>query len=351
MAAVDSANSSLPPELRERLVRYAELAPCTTAFVDARTPGSDQKENFTIIGPGVAENPDQHVHIPEPHGFNIGGARQPPGCVNSQHSHTTAEVFVVHTGHWAFFTGEQGDEGRVELGPGDVISLPMQAFRGFENIGEETGFIFAALGGDDPGSVLWAPYVFEAASSHGLVLLENGQLIDTAAGETIPADAIRMPVTSTADMAELHTINSAQLERCVYRHKKLHSSQFEQTTDSTSLLGDEGIRETQVIGSAVRDAHIALPTGPLSGDKTFQLRHVQLQAGSATSTLTREQPEVLMMHSGAIELRVNDVPISLAAGDVFTIPVNATRKLINSSPGVAEIYVVHGTDSPVSQRI
>ena len=55
--------------LAERLVRYDELKPCTTAFIDTRTPGSKEKENFTIIGPGVAESPDQHVHIDIPHGF------------------------------------------------------------------------------------------------------------------------------------------------------------------------------------------------------------------------------------------------------------------------------------------
>ena len=70
-----------PQEMERGIVRYGDLRPCKTAFIDAHTPGSDQKENFTIIGPGVSENPDQHVHIAEPHGFNIGGARQPPGCV------------------------------------------------------------------------------------------------------------------------------------------------------------------------------------------------------------------------------------------------------------------------------
>ena len=72
--------------LESRVVRYADLKPCTNAFVDTRTPGSDRKENFTIIGPGVSENPNQHVHVPEPHGFNIGAARQPGGCLTSQHS-------------------------------------------------------------------------------------------------------------------------------------------------------------------------------------------------------------------------------------------------------------------------
>ena len=174
----------------ERLVRYDDLKPCTTAFIDTRTPGSAEKENFTIIGPGVAENTDQHVHISIPHGFNIGGARQPPNCVNSQHSHETAEVFIVHSGRWAFLLGPNGpneEDGKVELGPGDTISIPVHVFRGFKNIGNEVGFLFAILGGDDPGQVTWAPYVFDNAKQYGLLLLEDGSLVDTSGGERIPA--------------------------------------------------------------------------------------------------------------------------------------------------------------------
>ncbi len=36
-----------PSEMESRIVRYGELRPCKTAFIDAHTPGSDQKENFT----------------------------------------------------------------------------------------------------------------------------------------------------------------------------------------------------------------------------------------------------------------------------------------------------------------
>ena len=47
-------------DIESRIIRYGELIPCKTAFIDAHTPGSDQKENFTIIGAGVSESPDQH---------------------------------------------------------------------------------------------------------------------------------------------------------------------------------------------------------------------------------------------------------------------------------------------------
>jgi hypothetical protein len=45
-----------PQEMEKRIVRYGDLIPCKTAFIDAHTPGSDQKENFTIIGGGVSES-------------------------------------------------------------------------------------------------------------------------------------------------------------------------------------------------------------------------------------------------------------------------------------------------------
>ena len=76
-------------DLSDRIVRYGELKPCKTAFIDAHTPGSDRKENFTIIGGGVSESPDQHVHVNLPHGFNIGAAGQAPKCRNSLHVHRT----------------------------------------------------------------------------------------------------------------------------------------------------------------------------------------------------------------------------------------------------------------------
>ena len=40
-------------------------------------------------------------------------------------------------------------------------------FRGITNIGDDSGFLWAVLGGDDPGQVLWAPQVFDLAADHG----------------------------------------------------------------------------------------------------------------------------------------------------------------------------------------
>ena len=321
--------------LNQHLVRYVDLIPCTTAFIDTRTPGSKEKENFTIIGPGVSENPDQHVHIKRPHGFNIGGARQPPNCVNSQHSHDTAEVFVVQSGTWAFTTGEHGHDGCVVLGPGDTISIPTQAFRGFENIGEDEGFLFAVLGGDDPGRVTWAPYVFEQAKNYGLVLLENGALVDTAAGESLPNDVSPMPPTTLEIVERLQTLNDQQLEACVVRHCDVGNAPRVQ-----KFPGE--ITESHILGTASNGS--AQP--PLGWQHDFQLHHLRLEAGANTGLYSQAQEEVFMMHKGQLLIEVGEHVVTLHEGDVFTAPVSEPRQLSNALTEVAEVFVVHRGERP-----
>lgn len=188
-------------EVEKRIVRYGELVPCRTAFIDAHTPGSNQKENFTIIGAGVSESPDQHVHIKESPGFNIGAAGQPPKCRNSLHSHTTAEVFYVLKGRWRFFWGRTGDAGEVMLEEGDIFSIPTGVFRGFENVGTDYGMIMAVLGGNDAGGgVTWAPQVIEEAQGYGLILGENGRLYDSKKGEHLPQNIKPMSLLNEEEL-------------------------------------------------------------------------------------------------------------------------------------------------------
>ena len=201
-----------PQQMTDRIVRYGELKPCKTAFIDAHTPGSDQKENFTIIGGGVSESPDQHVHIADKIGFNIGAAGQPPKCRNSLHSHRTAEVFFVLKGRWRFFWGRWGDAGEVVLEEGDIINIPTGIFRGFENIGTDYGMIMAVLGGDDAGGgVIWAPQVIEDAAEHGLVLGENGRLYDTKKGEALPDGVSAMPLLSDTELKDYPELTAADV--------------------------------------------------------------------------------------------------------------------------------------------
>jgi len=296
-----------PAEMERRIVRYADLRPCYNAFIDTRSPGSEAKENFTVIGPGVSENPDQHVHIAEPHGFNIGGARQPVGCVNSQHSHDTAEVFVVHSGAWRFDLGEHGDDAQVHLGPGDTISLPTGVFRGFTATAPAAngspGYLFAILGGDDPGRVLWAPQVFDMARDYGLILLESGVLVDTAAGQTIPAGERPMPRTSAAQAAAMRVLRQEEAEQLIVRNDR-----------------GPGL----IIGAGAS----------LDWPHPFTLERLD----DPCETLTPMLPEVVFVHRGTVDVAWEGGSLSLGAGDTMTIPIGTQRTI----KGSAVLYRVCG---------
>ena len=326
-------NEALSTLLAARLVRYDELRPCTTAFIDTRTPGSAQKENFTIIGRGVAESPDQHVHIEIPHGFNIGGARQPPGCVNSQHSHETAEVFVIHSGTWAFYLGPERQDGKVILEPGDTISIPIHVFRGFENVGDDEGYMFAVLGGDDPGHVTWSPYVFENAKEYGLILLEDGSLVDTTIGESVPDHKRPMRPTTTADVEALRRLHADDMVNCIVRRSEL--------APETSRTGTN---EFPLIGAASET--VGLPAGRMDWPHGFHLRYVQIDPGSASKTHGRHEEEVILMHAGEMSIELADGEILLAEGDVLTIPVDMPRRFSNQGDTPAKAYFVRGGNLP-----
>lgn len=300
--------------LEARVVRYRDLVPCKNAFIDSRTPGSDSKENFTIIGPGVSENPEQYVHITEAHGFNIGGARQPPRCINSQHSHDTAEVFVVHSGRWQFTFGEHGEDAQVQAGPGDIVSFPTHAFRGFENVGEETGFLWSVLGGDDPGRVLWAPKVFDMAKEYGLVLLENGALVDTTAGQLPPPGVNPMPVTGDAAIAKLRRMKPEDADEVIARAPE---------------SPEPG--EKLVIGTG----------GQLPAAQGFTVSRLILGGLGASDRSHSPHPEVVFVQSGAAQVCTPDATITLKHGDTMTVPAGLDRSY-RALPEGAELIVVRG---------
>ncbi|MEP3843887.1 MAG: cupin domain-containing protein [Paracoccaceae bacterium] len=312
-----------PAEMEERIVRYGDLVPCKTAFIDAHTPGSDQKENFTIIGGGVSESADQHVHIRDTPGFNIGAAGQPPKCRNSLHSHTTAEVFFVLKGRWRFFWGRWGDAGEVTLEEGDIINIPTGIFRGFENIGTDYGMIMAVLGGDDAGGgVTWAPQVIEDAADHGLVLGENGKLYDTKKGEALPDGVKPMPVLSESALAKMPEPTAIEV---IPRHVARY----------LDLMGLAGKSPAKVIG---RDAF--LPDRP-GFDVDFITR------GSAVKTPhTVDQFTVLMPMRGHWTLAWNDGEATLNPGDTCLLPINFVYTLVPAMTGETSLYRVVSNDDP-----
>jgi mannose-6-phosphate isomerase-like protein (cupin superfamily) len=312
-----------PEAMERRIVRYGALVPCRSAFIDAHTPGSDRKENFTIIGAGVSESPEQHVHIRETPGFNIGAAGQPPGCRNSPHFHRTAEVFFVLKGRWRFFWGRFGTAGEVVLEEGDIFDIPTGIFRGFENVGTDYGMIMSILGGDDAGGgVVWAPQVIEEARAHGLMLGEDGRLYDGKKGERLPDGVRPMPLLAGEALAAIpETPVEAVVRDYVARY--------------WDMMALARRRPCPVIG----------PEALLRDRPGFEVDFVT--RGSLTdAAYATERHEVLMTLRGHWRLGWAGGEAVLAPGDVCAVPPGLRRSLAPAMSGEASLYRVRNTDDP-----
>ncbi len=307
----------------QRIVRYGELKPCKTAFIDAHTPGSDQKENFTIIGGGVSESPDQHVHISDAIGFNIGAAGQPPKCRNSLHSHTTAEVFFVLSGRWRFFWGRWGTAGEFVAEEGDIFNIPTGMFRGFENIGTDYGMIMAILGGDDAGGgVTWAPQVIEDARDHGLVLGENGVLYDSKKGQALPEGIAPMPLLSDDDLKAFPEVPIEDvIPAYVARYQDMRA------------LG------------AKTPARVIGPDALIQDKPGFEVEF--LTGGSLGGALqSPDRPTVLMPVKGHWRLTLDGFETTLNPGDTALLHKGESYTLTGAMTGEQSLYRITATDDP-----
>ncbi len=313
-------------DMEKRIVRYGDLQPCRTAFIDAHTPGSNYKENFTIIGGGVSESPDQHVHIEDTPGFNIGAAGQPPRCKNSMHLHTTAEVFFVLSGRWRFFWGLYGTAGEVVCEAGDIFNIPTGVFRGFENIGEDYGMIMSILGGNDAGGgVTWAPHVIEEATAHGLILGDNGILYDSKKGEALPDGIAPMPLLKEEVLKQYPEVpTSAIVPDYVARY-----------WDMMALAKDA---PCQVIGeyALIKDKpgfEIDFLTRGSIGEEAYQIdRHEVLMVKTGHWTLTW------------LDDTGKEAKTSIAPGDVVAVPPKLSHNIYPSMSGEAALFRVRNTD-------
>ncbi len=332
--------------LQSRILPFDEMIPCTTAFIDARTPGSDKKENYCLIGAGVAENPDQVVHIKIPHGFDVGAARQPNGCKNSHHSHDTEEVFMVHSGDWEFTWGHDGSEGSAIMHTGDIISIPTQMFRGFENVGEDVAMLFSVLGhhpSGAAGNVIWAPYVFANAKHHGLVLLEDGRLIDTANGEVIPDDVKEYTPLAEEELSAFKCMETREFLACICTQNELEEA------PRGGLSQFDGVEEIAVIGTANPNENIK--SGKMGWEHGFQVRRLRLAPNAKTPVHQREEEEVLFIHSGSLSVTTPALEFTLHARDLFTCPIGMNRQYKNNSNQIVDIFLIRGGNHPASASL
>ncbi len=326
-------------EFARRVIQPADFVPDAEAFVDVRLPRSAGKISYSFIGPGVSQNDAQTVNLTEPHGFQVGAASMDHGVINNQHLHFTAEVLVCTRGHWRVNIGEHAEQ-QLDVGPGTVFSAPNWVFRGFENIGSDDGWLFAVLGGDDTGGIIWAPDVLRDAAQTGLYLRSDYSLLDAANGE--PPEDVVLPL----DAELLTAVDTYTDEELAARTVKMEDLQWSANALLSSVLAGHATALAPVIGYGLtEDRRQRTPIGTPHG---FSVEWLRIAPGASTGVHRHSHSQVVLIGEGQWEIAVNRgddmIGASPAEGSVVSIPANAWRDFKNTGAADALALVVCGSD-------
>jgi quercetin dioxygenase-like cupin family protein len=327
-------------EAETRHVKRSDYQSCTVAFIDCKKPGSHLKQNYSIIGPGVTSSTEQVINLPEAHGFNIGAAAMPPGITNNLHIHFTAEVFMIYDGEYTFRWGPNGENEFVGK-PGDILSVPTWIYRGFVNSGENEGWIFTTLGGDNTGGVIFHPDIIREAAEYGLYLSKDNVLIDTSKGDPVPsADQCTTPM-SDEDVAKLRSYSPEEMRK---RAVTAEDRDYRPAFIDRGMDGC-GAEIAPVIGHGItqnRDqtARITNPHG-------FSMEWLRLQPGQRVSPFTLDEKMVVIPREDGVRMVLNDakdVSLELGAWDTLSVPAGVVRALENTGETAVELLVIVSGD-------
>jgi quercetin dioxygenase-like cupin family protein len=293
--------------MTERIARFNELTPSTLPFVEGRIEGHKERKNYSIVGPGVAEDSQQSVKISKPHGYNLGAVSANPKNGSGLHSHTTAEVFLIYSGNWRFYWGADG-RNEIILSKGDIISMPTNMFRGFENAGDEEGLIFVVLGNDDPGIITWVPNVLIKAKETGLALLDDNSLVDLKESKIPPNRKLLEPITNEMlQKFDNYEINEIEKFICRFKNQINHEIDLK-----------NGIKLIQIIGSNFSDNkydHL------INHNTGFNLSILKAKKG-LIEDLIFDKPTILFSQKGTWKVKIEKDEFNINSKDTFSLPLN-----------------------------
>ena len=291
-----------------KLAKFSDLVPSELPFVEGKLEGHKNRKNYSIVGPGVAEDISQSIKISSPHSFNLGAVSAMPRNGSGLHSHTTAEVFIIFSGKWRFYWGNEGKDETI-LGAGDIISMPTNMFRGFENAGDQEGTMFVVLGGDDPGIITWLPSVLEKAKKTGMALLNDNTLIDLSKNN-IPKDKTLLNPISSEEIKKFDNYNLSEIEKFIY--------EFPNRINHEIKL-NENFKITQIIGNHFQNKTFS----PIINQNTgFNLSILKSKKGKINN-LKFSKPTVMFSQIGSWQIQIDDFEVNLNAKDTISIPINS----------------------------
>lgn len=332
-------------EMARRTFGRHDYVNCYTAFIDCRVPGSESKENYSIVGAGVTQNASQVINLREPHGFQVGAAAMPHGVTNNLHMHFTAEVFLNFRGDWLLRWGNGGKDGEHKLRQGDIATLPTWIFRGFTNVGADDGWLFTVLGFDNTGGIVWDPGIIADAAEHGLYISADNMLLDRTRGDVVDDSTPLLPTISEDDLAGLRSWNAAEMAGRVVGLEDLEWSDL---SFLCSRLPGGRARFAQVIGYGMTENRHLVP--PVHNPHGHNVAWLAAATGEGLLTHRQAEPQVAIVYRGRWRITLNrgadEISTELEPDATVSVPAGAWRRW-EALTDDAQMVVINAGDGRV----
>jgi quercetin dioxygenase-like cupin family protein len=174
-----------PAQMRQRVVKFAELDWSQRALLDSALPGCGAQV-APVIGHGMSAERNHLAPIMNSHGFSIEWLKIPSGGCVSLHQLAAKQVLAVYQGSVEISIQNQPPLG-VELDStatklvangsiegNDCYAMPADVWRSYRNAGSSEVVMLVMTPGDDRKRITWAPDVVERAAAAGYTHDANG---------------------------------------------------------------------------------------------------------------------------------------------------------------------------------
>ncbi|MFV1962458.1 MAG: cupin domain-containing protein, partial [Acidimicrobiia bacterium] len=209
---------------------------------------------------------------------------------------------------------------------------------------DEDGILYAVLGGDDTGGIVWSPKVLQQAALTGLYLRADNTLLDTEARDEITDDSKLIGPMSEKDIAELRLYTDVELRgRMVTQDDLVWSDR----ALLDSVLPGHASELAPVIGWGMTMDRNHVP--PITNPHTFSLEWLRTPAGNAVGFHRHHDTQVLMSVEGEWQITFNrgddQITPTISTETFVSIPRGVWRSFANVGEADALMLVVNGTDN------
>lgn len=166
-------------QMRQRVVKFAELDWSARALLDSTLPGCGA-QLAPVIGHGMGAERNHLAPIMNAHGFSIEWLKIPAGGGVSQHQLASKQVLAVYQGTVEISVHPDHTEPAVKITAignaqgNDSYAMPADVWRSYRNAGSQEAVVLVMTPGDERKRITWAAPVVSQAAQAGWSMDANG---------------------------------------------------------------------------------------------------------------------------------------------------------------------------------